>query len=149
MLKRNNIILVFFSAIAAIVALLIFLMLPTSQLANGIEHSAKDALWVLVASPVFALVSSVCFILVFIKDINTWSNLLSKPIVTAIIGLSSAFGLVNFIIYLSYTVQQFSLGFVAPFGGTVYELLAVAAVVIVALNFIFSAIVTIATLRNK
>ena len=149
MLKRNNIILVFFSAIAAIVALLIFLMLPTSQLANGIEHSAKDALWVLAASPVFALVAAVCFVLVFIKDIDTWSNLLSKPIVTAIIGLSSAFGLVNFIIYLTYTVQQFSLGFVAPFGGTVYELLSVAAIVIVVLNFIFSAIITIATLRNK
>ncbi len=149
MLKTNNIILTVFSAVAALGALLIFLLLPTSQLANGIEYSAKDALWVLVASPILSLIGTISFVAVFLKDKNSWSNLLSEPIVLAATGLSAAFGLFNFTTYLSYTLKQFSLGFVAPYGGTGYEYLAVAATVIVVLNFIFSAFVSIATVRNK
>lgn len=149
MLKRNNIILAVFSAVAALGALLIFLLLPTSELANGIEYSGKDALWVLVLSPVFSLLSTVSFIFVFIKDNNAWNNLLCKPIVMSAIALSGSFGLLNFATYLSYTLQQFSLGFVAPYSGTAYEYLAVTATVTVVLNFLCSAFVSIATVRNK
>ena len=149
MLKRNNIRLAVFSAAAALGALLIFLLLPTSQLANGIEYSGKDALWVLVLSPVLSLAGTVSFISVFVKDGKTWNELLCKPIVSGAIALSGAFGLLNFATYISYTLQQFSLGFVAPYDGTAFEYLAVAATVTVVLNFLCSAFVSIATVRNK
>jgi hypothetical protein len=149
MLKKNNILLAAASAVLALTALLIFLILPTSQLANGIEHSAKEALWVLICSPISALISTASFIFIFLKDYNEWSNLLSKTIVNSIRYLSFALGFFNFATYLTYTIDQFSLGFVAPFSDTKYEYLAVAATVIVILNFIFAAVVSIATLRSK
>lgn len=149
MLKANNKLLAVISAFAALAALLVFMILPTSQLANGIEHSAKDALWVLVLSPIASLVAAVSFTAIFVKDSDTWSKLSSETIVKAVTGLSAVFGLFNFIVYLRYTIDQFSLGFVAPYAGTSYEILAVAAAVIVALNFIFSAVVIIATKRHS
>lgn len=149
MLKRNNIVLSVFSAIAALAALLIFMLLPASELANSIEHSAKDALWVLVLSPLLSLLGSASFLAVFLKEKKTWIKLLCEPIVIAAIGFTAVFGLFNFATYLSYTINQFSLGFVAPFAGTAYEQLAVAATVITVLNFVFSAIVVIAAMRSK
>ena len=152
MLKTNKIKTIALSAISAVfalAALLIFLLLPTSQLANGIEHSAKEALWVLVFAPVGTLLASGCLIFAFLKDSNVWEKVLSRPIVTGITGLSLAFSLVNFGTYLSYTVQQFSLGFVAPYGDTVYELLAVAATVTVILHFLFATLIIIAAKKVK
>ena len=149
MLKANNKLLAVISAVAALAALLIFLLLPTSQLANGIEHSAKDALWVLTCSPILSLLGTVSFVSIFLKDNMAWSNLLSKPIVTGITGISLVFGLLNFATYLSYTATQFSLGFVAPYSDTIYEYLAWAATVTVILNFIFSAVIIIATKRHS
>ena len=93
MLKANNKLLAVISAFAALAALLIFMILPTSQLANGIEHSAKDALWVLVLSPIASLVAAVSFTAIFIKDSDTWSKLSTETIVKAVTGLSAVFGL--------------------------------------------------------
>ena len=149
MLKSNNKLFAVISAVAALAALLIFLILPTSQLANGIEHSAKDALWVLVCSPLLALISTASFIFIFLKDYSVWCNLLSKPIVNSIRYLSFALGIFNFATYLIYTIDQFSMGFVAPYSGTKYEYLAFAATIIVVLNFIFSFVVMIATKRHS
>lgn len=149
MLKRNNIILTVISALTAIVALLIFIVLPTSEFANGIEHSAKDSLWVLVCSPLFALISYASFIFIFLRDYSVWCNLLSRPIVDSVKYLSFVLGIFNFTTYLAYTIDQFSLGFVAPYSGTKYEYMAFAATVIVVLNLIFSVITVIAVNRSK
>ena len=139
----------FIGSVLALVALLIFLLLPTSDLANSIEHSAKDALWVLVFAPVASLIGSALLVFTFYKDKKVWSNLLAEPIVVGLSGLFAALGIFNFATYLSYTITQFSLGFVAPFSGTTYEFLAVAATMIVILHFIFSILVTMAVARSK
>ena len=147
MLKSNNKLFAALSAVTALAALLIYLLLPTSELANSIEHSAKDALWVLVLAPVLSLISTASFVSVLIKDYAGFSKISAEPIVTSATVMALAFGFLNFATYLSYVIDQFALGFVAPYEGTKYELLAISATIVVILNFIFSAFIIIATKR--
>ena len=147
--KTKTILFSLLGSIFALTALLIFILLPTSDLANGIEHSGKDALFVLVFAPVLSLLGSASTIYAFIKDSKIWEKILTKSIVTGITGLSLAFGILNLGTYLSYTVMQFSLGFVAPYGNTVFEILSVANIVTVVLHFMFTALITIAVKKDK
>ena len=151
MLKSNNkktIISSFVGSFFALLALLIFLLLPTSDFANSINNSGSDALWVLAVSPVASLLSAGAFICAFIKRLNIWCNTISKPLVVGITTLFAGFGISNIVVYLAYFFSQYSLGFVAPYSGTVYEYLAVAVTVITIHKFLLSALVTIAIKRN-
>ena len=151
MLKSNGtktIILAVTGFIFSLVALLIFLCLPASEIANSLEYSAKIALWILVASPLCSAIGSASFIYAFLKDYKSWCNCLSKEIALGATVLSGLFSVFSFAVYFSYTVSQFSLGFVAPFSGTVYEYLAVATTMLVIIKFIFTAVAIISVRRN-
>lgn len=146
--KKSTIILSFAGSLLSLAALLIFMLLPTSDFANSVDHSAKDALMVFILAPVLSLVGSVSFIYAIVKDFRVWSNALAEPLVKGLTALYGAMSLFNIALYFSYLFEQFSLGFVAPYSGTVYEYLAVIAAIFVILKFFFTAIVTIAVSRK-
>ncbi len=138
--RTKTITLAFAGALMSLAALIIFVVLPDSELANGIQYSGKDALWVLTLTPVFSLAGAVNFMYAYLKDYKIWSGVLSKNILigaTAVIGSSMIF---NFAVYLSYLISQFRLGFVAPYTGTVYENLVVLLTVFTVHQLIFSAL---------
>ncbi len=146
---KSSVIFSISGSLLSLASLLIFMIIPNSQLANGIEYSGTDALWVLVLSPLFSLIGSGLFIFSFLKDFDEWSNTMSKPLVvgmTILLGCMSAF---NFILYLSYFISQVELGFVAPYTGLIYHKLLTAAIVVTIHHFIFTAISTIAFIRKS
>ena len=147
--KSKSVLLSVVGSALAVAALLIFLLLPTSQLANGIEYSGKDALWVLMIAPIASILGSVSVIVAFMKDCKVWEKDLTGGIVVSIAALLTGFGLLNFATYLSYTIQQFSLGFVAPYNNTAYEFLAVAAIASTVIHVFFTAFTIIAVSRSN
>ena len=147
--KSKTVLLSVLGSAFAVAALLVFMLLPTSQFANGIEHSGEDALLLLVAAPVASILGSLGVITAFIKDCKVWEKNLTGGIVVSITALLTGFALLNFVTYLKYTIQQFSLGFVAPYDNTVYEFLAVAAVASTVIHVFFTAFTVIAVSRNN
>lgn len=152
MLKLNSkktILLAFAGSVFSLAALLIFMLLPSSELANGIQYSGKDALWVLVLAPVFSLCGAVNFLYAFLKDFKAWSNFLSKPIFIGAAAVFCGLMIFNFAVYLSYLITQFKLGFVAPYTGTVYDSLEILLIIVSVLQFAVSAAATAIIVKNK
>lgn len=145
---KSSAVMAFIGALLSLAALLIFIFIPTSQLANGIEHSGSDALWVLALSPAASLVGGLLFILSFVRNINEWIDTMSKPLVTGMITLLALLSLFNLGLYLSYFIFQVDLGFVAPYTGLIYENLLTAAIAVTFHHFIFSVISLIAGIRK-
>jgi hypothetical protein len=147
--RKLTIVLAYAGALLALAALLIFKILPTSELANGIQYSGTDALWVLVTCPVLAVLGAVCFMSSFLKDSKIWQSYLSEPV---LMGATIACGIVlaiNLYVYFSYTIDQFSLGFVAPYAGTKYETYDIFVTVMTINQFILSTIAALAVKRSK
>ena len=152
MKKSNRKSLVVFSlsgSILSLASLLIYMLIPTSNLANGIEYSGTDALWVLAASPIAAIVGGVLFMLTFVKNFDEWINTMSKPLVIGMTTLLGCMSLFNIALYCSYFFSQVELGFVAPYTGLIYDKLLTAAIVVTIHHFIFTAISIIAYKRSK
>lgn len=148
--RKTTIFLSFAGSLLSLAALLIFMYLPSSDFANSIDRPAKDALMVMAFSPVFATIGAVSFIFAIIKDIKAWVNFIElKPLVLCLTALSAVLSLFNIGLFASYTAELFSLGFVAPYSGTIYETLVVAAAVLVASKLVFSTLISIAAIRNK
>lgn len=148
--RKTTLILSFSGSLFSLAALLIFMLLPTSDFANSIEHSAKDALMLFVLSPICSFIGSASFIFAGAKDYSAWVKFTEdKPLVLGLISIFAAFSAYEIILFTAYVAEQFSLGFVAPFNGTVYENLAVVATVFVALKLVGSVLLSIAAVRNK
>ncbi len=136
-------------ALLSVVALLIFIVLPNSELANGIQYSGNDALWVLSLTPVFSLIGAINFLYAFLKDYKLWSGILSNTIVKSAALVLGAMMIFNFAVYTSYLFTQLKLGFVAPYSGTVYENLQVILIVFSVLQILFGALSIPATSKSK
>lgn len=148
--RKTTIFLTYAGSLLSLAALLIFMYLPSSDFANSIDRPAKDALMVMALSPVLATLGAVSFFFAIIKDIKAWVSFIElKPLVLCLTALSAVLSIFNIGLFASYTAELFSLGFVAPYSGTVYETLAVAAAVLVASKLIFSTLISIAAIRNK
>lgn len=145
----SSVIISFTGSLLSLAALLIYIIIPTSQLANGIEHSGTDALWVLALAPAGALVGSALFLFSFLKDYRQWVDTMSKPLIIGMATLLGCMSLFNVALYLSYFIAQCELGFVAPYTGLVYDVLRPAAVAVTVTHFIFSVICTIGALRKS
>lgn len=148
-IRNKTITLAFAGAVLSVAALLIFIILPESELANGIQYSGKDALWVLVLAPVFSLAGAINFLYAFLKDKKIWCEAFSKNIVTGAAFVLGAMMVFNFAVYTSYLIMQFDLGFVAPYDGTVYDSLQYIVGVFTVLQVLFSALSIPATATNK
>ena len=152
MLKINGKLTVFLAyagSVLFLAALLIYTILPTSELANGIQYSGTDALWVLAASPVLAIAGAVCFIASLAKDYKAWQNFISKELITGALAAISVCLVASVAMYISNFATQLSLGFVAPFTGTVYETYAVILTIVAIDMFILSTVAAIAVKRNN
>lgn len=147
--RMRTILLTLIGAFAALAAVLVFVLLPTSEIANGIQYSGQDAIWVLAIAPIASIISTLSFVFAYQKDYKIWCDLLSKPVVTGARGLFAVLNIFNLAVYLTYFTKQISLGFVAPYDGTGYEYLAVVAIVIVVIMFLLTALSSIAVIRNK
>ncbi len=152
MLKTNRkatVILSFVGALLSLVALLIFILLPSSEFANSVYRPAKDALYVFAISPVLSLIGSALILGVFIRNFKAWSFTLTKSIACSVGVLYAAIAVFNTAVFLAYTIEQFSLGFVAPFNGTVYENLAIVAAVGVFHQFFLSVLTAVSATKEN
>ncbi|MBQ3136227.1 MAG: hypothetical protein IJB74_01975 [Clostridia bacterium] len=102
------------------VSVILYKYVPVSDIANGIEHSAKDGLFFLAASPVCALIAAVVYIIGGLTD----KALVKNSVVQLVIFIVSAVLLV-FVCGTSAAMffYQMSLGFVAPLGDSVWNVL--------------------------
>ena len=152
MLKINGkltVLLAYAGSILFLGALLIYTILPTSELANGLQYSGTDALWVLAASPVLAIAGAACFIASLAKDFKTWQKFIAKELITGALAGISVCLIASVAMYISNFATQFSLGFVAPFTGTVYETYAIILTIVTINMFILSTVAAIAIKRNN
>ncbi len=103
-----------------IVSIFLYKYVPVSDVANGIEHSAKDGLYLLAGSPVCALVSLIAYIVGGLTD----KALVKNSVVQLVIFIVSAVCLA-FVSVTSAAMffEQLSLGFVAPLDNTVWSTL--------------------------
>lgn len=103
-----------------ILSVFMYKFVPVSDIANSIEHSAKDGLYLLAVSPACALVAAVAYIVGGLTD----KALVKNSVVQLVIFIVSAVLLV-FVCATSAAMffDQLSLGFVAPLGDTVWSTL--------------------------
>lgn len=146
--RRKTISLTVSGLVFAVIALLVFIFLPTSDLANSIDYSAKSAIYVLAISPIASLLSFALYFYAMIKDYIVWCKALSKLAVTALAVLFVVFSVCSFITYITYFISQVSLGFVAPYTGTAYEYLAIVTTIVVIHEALLTALSTTAVLRK-
>ena len=123
--------------VLVIASAFLYKYVPVSDIANGIEHSAKNGLIFLAASPICAFFAAVAYIVGGLTD----KALVKNSVVQLVIFIVSAVLLV-FICGTSAAMffYQLSLGFVAPLGDTVWNTLGtvnIAAAVIYAAGNIY------------
>ena len=76
--RKSSVILSVVGSLLSLGALLIFMLLPTSEFANSVYHSAKDALYVFLLSPVLSFIGSAFILGAYIKDFkNLGANALA------------------------------------------------------------------------
>ncbi len=114
------------------VSVFIYQYAPVSDIANSVEHSAKNGLFLLAVSPVCALLSAVAYIVGGLTD----KALVKNSVVQLVIFIVSAVLLV-FVCATSAAMffEQLSLGFVAPVNGTVWSILGIVNIIAAALFF--------------
>ena len=152
MLKINGkltVLLAYSGSVLSLGALLIYTILPSSELANGLQYSGTDALWVLAFSPVLALAGAACFTASLAKDYKTWQSFIAKDLITGALIATVVCLIASVAIYIYNFTTQFSLGFVAPFKGTVFETYAFILTLVTIDMFILSTFTAIAVKRNN
>lgn len=137
-INKNNGGLIFtvVSVICSLVSVLVYRFLPESNLANGIEHSGMDAVYALIASPVFAFLALAFFAVGCIKLHKALTHTFPKLAVIGTFAVISLGLVFNFISSLLYLLKQNKLGFVAPVDGTVWDTLLTVMAVMLSLQCI-------------
>ncbi len=100
---------------------LIYTVVPVSELANSVEHSGMDAVYLLTASPVAAFISLVLLMVAFIPNKKYLTELLTKKVTICAFLVASLLIVISFIFSVLFVVSQYKIGFTAPFDGTKWE----------------------------
>ena len=102
------------------VCIVIYYLVPVSDIANSVNHSVDRAFYLLALSPLSALAACAAYITGGLTD----KALVKNSVVQLVIFIVSSV-LLAFICAVSAAMffDQLSLGFVAPFDGTVWETL--------------------------
>ncbi len=104
----------------------IYWWLPSSELANGIEHSGMEAVYVLFAASAASALALISYVGGSIAD----KAIISNSVVQKIIFVASVVGIgVSAAITIAFTVFSNSLGFVAPTDGTSWHTLGIVSAV--------------------
>ncbi len=108
--------------VLVIISVVLYEYVPVSDIANSIEHSGKDGLIFLAFSPLSAFVAFVAYLVGGLTD----KALVKNSVVQLVIFIVSAV-LLAFVCAVSAAMffSQFSLGFVAPLGDTVWSMLGI------------------------
>lgn len=109
------------SIILLLGAYLTYTIVPVSELANGIDHSGMDAVYVLTLSPVLAFLSLIMLALTLFINKGYLLDLLDNRIVFAGFGTAAAMTVISIVFSIIFVASQYDLGFTAPIDGTVYE----------------------------
>lgn len=104
--------------VLTVVSVILYNYVPVSDIANGIEHSAKDGLIFLAFSPVCVLVAAIAYI---IGGVNEKAIVKNSVVQLVIFIVSSVLLLFIFLTSVAMFFEQLSLGFVAPLTDTVWE----------------------------
>ena len=148
-LKNKNVIISSSGLILSLIGVLIYIILPFSELANGIEYSGDEALKVLMASPALVFIGGVFFIIALLGDIKNWKNTFSDVAIYAAVIAMIFTVIFNFSASLSYYLTLNSLGFVAPFTGLKYEVFAYIMPVFLFWQLIFTVLFAAESIRDK
>lgn len=108
-----------FALLFSLAAYLIYTLVPVSDIANSVEHSGMDAVYILTASPVCAFIAliSLCLALIFnFKQLG--NNKSSKLILSLSAILPVAFSVASAVFCTMFTVSQYQLGFTSPIDDT-------------------------------
>lgn len=100
---------------------LTYTIVPVSDLANSVDHSGMDAVYVLTAAPVFAAISLVLLVLTLLLNKDYLFKLSDKRIIFGVFGLNAAMVIISIVFSIIFVVSQYDLGFTAPVDGTIYE----------------------------
>lgn len=126
------------SNILSAVAICIYTFLPNSEFANSLDVPAKNALWVLTISPVLAGIATLLYAIMLLKNLPKGSGMIKAQVASVVYLLSSVF---IFIGALAYTINQWSLGFVAPTYDTIFESIKIAMQVACLCQVIFGTLI--------
>ncbi len=131
------------SCISYLASYLFYVLVPSSELANGLEHPGITAVYVLTASPVLAVVTLILLVVTFFLNKDYISNLVSKPAAVTGFAVLSLMVAVSVYFTVSFVTLQYKLGFAAPIYGTKWSGYAVYILVSVILQFISLLLVTL------
>ena len=132
-----------FSCILYLASYLIYALVPSSELANGIDRPGITAVYVITASPISAVAALVLLITAFIVNKDYFAGLLSKPLTTIIFIFLSLMSAVSICFTVAFTAYQYKLGFTAPIHGTKWSGYAVYMLISVILQFISLLLITL------
>lgn len=110
-----------FSFILILAAYLVYTIVPSSELANSIEHSGMDAVYVLTAAPILSFSALVLSVLSYALNRKYLNELLSKQIAFAGCAVITFMLLLCTYFSISFVVSQYQLGFTAPINDTKWE----------------------------
>ncbi len=119
---------------------LIYTTVPVSDIANSVEHSGMDAVYILISSPVCAFVSLVLLLVTFIINFKHMIQQKFKVLYISEFALLSIFVLVSTVFSVMFVVSQFKLGFTAPINDTVWHTYSKFILANVILQFLFALI---------
>ncbi len=100
---------------------LTYTIIPVSDLANGIEHSGMDAVYVLTVSPVLVFASLIMLALTLFLNKDYLFKLTDSKIMLIAFGINAVMTIISIVFSIIFVVSQYDLGFTAPINGTVYE----------------------------
>lgn len=148
-LKNKNFIISLSGSLLSLVGILIYLILPGSEFANGVQHSASESLWVLALAPAFILLGGILFIVAQLKGIKKLTEVFSDALILSSIVFFALSVIFNFAVSLSLFIMEYKLGFVAPFTGLIYDTLTTVMIVIIIWQFIYTALIAISAIREN
>lgn len=136
-------IMLFLSGISYLAAYLIYAIVPSSELANGLSHPGITAVYVLTASPVLAILALVLLVTSYILNKEYFEKLFSKSVTVSVLAFLSILITVSVFFIISFLSLQYKLGFVAPIYGTKWSSFAVYMLISVILYFLSLLLVTL------
>lgn len=131
------------SCILYLASYLIYTFIPSSALANSVEHPGITAVYVLTASPIAAVIALVLLVLAFVTNKDYFSKLIGKAVTVPLFVILSIMVAVSIYFTVSFVVMQYKLGFAAPIYGTKWSGYAVYMLISVILQFISLLLVTL------
>lgn len=139
----------FLSAICSFASLLVHVLIPQSDWANSVTRPASHGLYALLVSPVLAAAALLLFCLAYLRQIGAFTKTYKPALCYGIFGLVGLGLVFNLISSIAFTASQFSLGFAAPVGGTIWETPAVFTAVFSVLNLAYAVLTVTAKRKLK